>query len=208
MEFTDNLIHKIDLDNNMGLSSYSGMAAQQHHNSYEVFYNFLKKEKPSQILEIGTGLGGLTQFLHRSCKDLDINCRILSYEVNPGDHYADMISSGIDVRIENTFSNNYTSVDQFVIEFIRSSGTTIVLCDGGSKKQEFNLLSNYIKDGDFILAHDYGYDLVHFEQYINGRVWNWFEIQESDIIDACNLNNLKDYERKTFNNVAWVCKTK
>jgi hypothetical protein len=115
---------------------------------------------------------------------------------------------GIDVRIENIFSENYTKLNNEVIEFVKSDGITIVLCDGGWKIGEFNLISNYLKNGDFILAHDYAENKEKFELDVKNKIWNWHEIQESDIIDACERNNLKDYQREIFESVVWICKTK
>ena len=57
MNFNDEITKKVNLIMNDGLSSYMGMASQQNHNVYEVFYNFLNDIKPKRILEIGTALG-------------------------------------------------------------------------------------------------------------------------------------------------------
>jgi hypothetical protein len=99
-------------------------------------------------------------------------------------------------------------MDEEVINYIQGDGITIVLCDGGWKIGEFNLISNYIKNGDFILAHDYAEDKEKFELKIKNKIWNWHEISESDIFDACERNNLQDYQRNIFESVVWVCKIK
>ena len=115
---------------------------------------------------------------------------------------------GVDVRIENIFSEEYTKVSQYVIDLIQSEGTTVILCDGGWKVGEFNILSDYMKSGDYILAHDYAFDGNLFINSINQKIWNWHEISEADIIKACERNNLEDYQRDTFQSVAWVSKIK
>ena len=56
MNFNENITKKVNLEMNDGLSSFMGMASQQNHNVYEVFYNFLNKVKPKRILEIGTDM--------------------------------------------------------------------------------------------------------------------------------------------------------
>lgn len=203
-----NIAKQINLQDNDGLSGYKNNACQQHHGSFRVFYEFLKQTQPVNILEIGTALGGFTKILKEFIDELKLPCNILSYEIHNQPWYQDMRDAGIDVRVENVFTEHYVDVDQFVKEYIARPGTTIVLCDGGSKKDEFNVLSDYLKVGDFILAHDYGYDSEVFERDIKGKVWNWCEITESDIAVPCNRNNLLDYDRTTFNNVAWVCKVK
>jgi FkbM family methyltransferase len=203
-----NNLKQINLQDNDGLSAYKNNACQQHHGSFNVFYEFLKQTQPTNVLEIGTALGGFTKILKEFIDELKLQCNILTYEIHDQPWYQDMRNNGIDVRVENVFTEHYVDVDQFVKEYIARPGTTIVLCDGGSKKDEFNVLSDYLKVGDFILAHDYGYDAEVFERDIKGKVWNWCEITESDIAVPCKRNNLIDYDRTTFNNVAWVCKVK
>jgi hypothetical protein len=190
------------------LSSFDGHAAQQYHEAYEVFYNFLKDVKPVRILEIGTALGGFTIFLKTCCNELGLNTNIRSYDINTNPWYKDIINMGVDIRVENIFSNGFEIMDEEVINYIQGDGITIVLCDGGWKIGEFNLISNYIKNGDFILAHDYAEDKEKFELKIKNKIWNWHEISESDIFDACERNNLQDYQRNIFESVVWVCKIK
>ena len=110
--------------------------------------------------------------------------------------------------LADVFTPNYDEVKQEVIDFINNDGVTLVLCDGGDKIGEFNLLSNYIKPGDFIMAHDYSQDSETFESNVNNKIWNWHEISDKDIEDACVKNNLISYKKDVFDNVVWVCKTK
>lgn len=208
MEFNESITKRINLEENDGLSAFSNMACQQNHNVFEVFYNFIKEVKPKQILEIGTALGGFTSFLKEVINELDIDTKILSYDIHEMNWYKDMIEKGIDVRVENVFDSNYLSVNQEVIDYIQQDGVTIVLCDGGNKVGEFNILSNYIKDGDFIMAHDYIDNRENFEKNYNGKIWNWHEISDDNIEEACSRNNLKPYNKEIFDSVVWVCKTK
>ena len=154
MNFNDEITKEVNLIMNDGLSSYMGMASQQNHNVYEVFYNFLNDVKPKRILEIGTALGGFTQFLKKVSDESQLDINILSYDIYEMTWYQTMIQNDIDVRVENVFDSNYQSVKQEVIDFIQQGGITLVLCDGGNKVGEFNLLSNYIKEVDFIMAQD------------------------------------------------------
>ena len=198
----------IDLDANDGLSAYRGHACQQTHNVFEVFYEFLKETKPSNILEIGTALGGFTMVIKGFIDELGLQCNILTYDIHEHTWYSDMRKEGVDVRVENVFNNGYSSVDGYVIDYIQREGVTVVLCDGGSKIEEFNILSNYLKEGDYILAHDYARTVEHFNESINGKVWNWCEITQQNIESACDRNKLSLYKEDIFNNVAWTCRTK
>jgi cephalosporin hydroxylase len=142
MIYIDKITKKGDLDCGDSVSTYGNWGAQQNYKSFEVFFYFLKETRPKRILEIGTSIGGFTSFINHSCKELGIECDILSLDINEFEWYEDMRKDGIDIRVENVFSEGYQTVSDYIIDFIQSEGTTIVLCDGGDKKSEFNLISN------------------------------------------------------------------
>lgn len=208
MEIREHITKLTNLDENDSLSAFKGHTAQQFHGAFEVFYEFIKETKPKRILEIGTALGGFTTFLKIICDELSLDTNIRSYDIHSHPWYDDIVKLGVDLRVENIFSDGFLDMDQEVKDFIKQDGITIVLCDGGWKIGEFNLISNYIKTGDFILAHDYAENREVFDERIYGKVWNWLEIQESDIYDSCIKNNLHPYQKDVFENVAWVCKIK
>jgi len=208
MNYEDKVYKKSNLEHNDSISTYDGWGAQQNPNVFETFHYFIDEIRPSRIIEIGTSIGGFTSFLNYTCNNLSINCHILSYDINEQDWYKDMISEGIDVRVENVFNSHYTEVKQEVIDFIQQEGTTLILCDGGSKIHEFNLLSNYMKQGDYIMAHDYSQDRETFEKDVYMKLWNWYEISDKDIQEACDRNNLVTHNKETFDKVVWVCKKK
>jgi hypothetical protein len=204
----ENITRRSNLEKNDSLSSYLGYPSQQNPYAYEVFYNFLNQIKPSSILEIGTAMGGFTMFLRLCCNDLNLNTQILSYDICSRPEYEIYRQNNIDVRVENIFSDSYDKVNSEVINFIQQEGVTIVLCDGGYKIGEFNLLSKYIKQNDFILAHDYSSNFQYFENHINKKLWNWHEIEDSSIQESVNINNLKPYMADEFQKAVWVCKIK
>ena len=49
MNIEENITRKINLIDNDGLSAYSNHAAQQSHNAFRVFYNFIKETKESNF---------------------------------------------------------------------------------------------------------------------------------------------------------------
>jgi len=208
MNIQENITKLTDLDKNDSLSAFRGHDAQQSHNAYQVFYDFISEVKPKRILEIGTALGGFTEFLKILSDELNLNINILSYDVSERPWYNQMIEKGIDVRVENIFNEDWSNVKQDVIDFVQQDGITIVLCDGGWKIGEFKIFSKLIKDGDYILAHDYSYDKVTYENEIKNRIWNWCEITESDIESSVIENNLKSYQPDKFSKAVWVCKVK
>jgi hypothetical protein len=208
MNINEEITRYTNLETNDSLSGWRGNLSQQYHGAYEVFYEFIKEHKPSRILEIGTALGGFTNFLNTVCKELSLQTKILTYDIIEKPNYTELREGGIDVRIENVFDFESSLVNQEVIDFIRGEGVTFVLCDGGWKKGEFNILSNYVKEGDFILAHDYSEDENIFRDKIYKKIWNWHEIQLSDISESCTKNGLEYYKKETFENVAWSCRIK
>jgi cephalosporin hydroxylase len=198
---------KTNLLANDSLSSFDGHSAQQHHDVYQVFYDFIKEVNPKRILEIGTALGGFTMFLKTTIDELNLDTNILTFDISARPWYNDMIKRGIDVRIEDIFGD-YKDIPLEIKNYVSSEGVTLVLCDGGWKIGEFNILSKYIKSGDFIMAHDYCIDKSTFEKEINNKIWNWCEIVEDDISKSSSENNLSFYNQDKFSKVVWVCKIK
>jgi 23S rRNA U2552 (ribose-2'-O)-methylase RlmE/FtsJ len=208
MNFEEKITKKVNMEMNDGLSSFMNFAAQQNHNVYEVFFKFINEIKPKRILEIGTALGGFTQFLKYCSDELSLDINILSYDIHRMSWYEDMINIGIDVRVENIFSENYEDIKNEVKEFIQQDGLTLVLCDGGDKVKEFRVLSKCIKSGDIIMAHDYIDNRENFLSNYKDKIWNWHEISENDIMTASLENDLISYRQNIFDNVVWVCKIK
>mgnify|MGYP003342371251 CR=1 FL=1 len=63
MNIQEKITKFTNLIDNDSLSAFMGHSAQQSHNVYQIFYDFLLEVKPKRILEIGTALGGFTEFL-------------------------------------------------------------------------------------------------------------------------------------------------
>jgi hypothetical protein len=208
MNIKENITKYTDLNSNDSLSSFQGHMCQQFHGVYEIFYEFIKNIKPKRILEIGTSLGGFTTFLKIACNDLNLDTNIRSYDIHRQSWADDMIAKGIDIRTENIFSEQFLDIKSDVKEYIQQDGTTIILCDGGYKIGEFNILSKFLKTNDIIMAHDYAPNPTYFQEHMKNKIWNWHEIQDSDIIDACEKYNLEPFMEQEFLQAAWVCKKK
>ena len=208
MNIQENITRLTNLEDNDSLSAFRGHTAQQSHNVYQVFYDFILEVKPNRILEIGTALGGFTEFLKIITDELNLDTKILSYDISERQWYHQMIEKGIDVRVENIFNEDWTGVKQEVVDFVQQDGTTIVLCDGGWKIGEFKIFSKLIKEGDYILAHDYSISKEIYESEIKDKIWNWCEITEQDIEESVIENNLKSYNQDKFSQAVWVCKVK
>lgn len=177
--------------------------AQQTKNAWELFEKFLLQEKFERIIEIGTGLGGLTSFINDFSKDNNINTEIITFDVIK--EKQNLIDEGINsIRID-VFDTNHTKK---LNEFFITNKKILILCDGEQKPREFIHFSRYLKSGDFIMAHDYSISLNHFNENLNGKIWRWCQITEKDIENVSKEYNLVKYEKINFEDAMWVCKYK
>lgn len=209
MNYNEKITKRSNLKENDSLTVYSNYACQQNPFCFDPFYELLSSVRPARILEIGTAQGGLTIFLNDVCNHLGLNTNIRSYDIHELHWYDKIRSYGIDLRVENIFNPGYEGLrDDTIVDFINEDGVTLVLCDGFNKKKEFNLLSQYLKVSDIIMAHDYAYDSDFFKETIDHKFWNWHEISESDIADSVKKYNLQTYMQDSFTNAVWVCKIK
>jgi hypothetical protein len=89
-----------------------------------------------------------------------------------------------------------------------AEGPALVLCDGGNKPAEFNRYAKFLRSGDVIMAHDYAPTHDYFYDQMHGKHWNWWEIQDSEIADACARCKLEPFMQDEFQRVAWACRRK
>jgi len=190
---------------------YENLIISQHENVGSVFNKLIKQIKPKRILEIGTADGGLTLMLRDLLNDNGLNNSIIrTYDILEQTNLKNKNVDGIEIITKSPFNYPYSDLEypDEIKEFVQSEGTTLVLCDGGFKINEFILISQFLKVGDVIMAHDYAHDSDVFKKEIENKIWNWHEIQYSDISNACEINNLESYMLDEFKQVVWVCKMK
>jgi hypothetical protein len=196
-----------------GCSVYKNIMIQQHEKFEEVFKDFLEKIRPKRILEIGTGTGGFTLYIRETLNSIGLyETKIKSFDINPMDLIHRKINelNNIEILKDNLFfGNDYKLVRYDLIEeFLKNDGVSLVLCDGGNKIKEFNQLAPIIKNGDYIMAHDYVDTKENFiENYLN-KIWNWAEITDNDIKYICERENLISHNKEKFDSIVWVCKQK
>ena len=58
------------------------------------------------------------------------------------------------------------------------------------------------------MAHDYAPTVEYFESHNKHKIWNWCEIFDKDVADACSGNNLIPYMADEFTAVVWLCRKK
>jgi cephalosporin hydroxylase len=186
-------------------NSYEGVLCQQAKGFEEIFPAFLKRIKPERIIEIGTGSGGFTMFLQDSLDRFGSFANIWSYDINIPRDYEKIEDRGVRLCQCDVFKDDQIELMESLIS---SEGTTLLLCDGGNKKGEFNLFSKSLKVGDIIMAHDYVDTKDNFLKNYKNKIWDWREIGDEDIAEACKENNLKEYDKKIFDTIVWVCRVR
>ena len=194
-----------------GTWKYKDFILQQHKDILTKFPLFLQMINPARVLEIGTGHGGFSFFLRNSLNEMGLSdVPIKSFDVIERECYGTLRSHGVEVSVQSLFDSSYSELEEreLIGNYVQSPGISLVLCDGGNKRMEFNILSALLKEGDFIMAHDYAPDLQYFNEYIKGKRWDWFEIEDSHIEEACKANNLASFEEINFTDIVWVCKYK
>lgn len=167
------------------------------------FQKLLINEKFNTIIEIGTQYGGLTYIISDIIKNNNLYSNIYTLDFV---HY-DWVEKESKIRNFNYINLDERS-DEFlntVTDLIKNGGKTLVLCDGGNKIEEFNIYSKFLKENDFIMAHDYSKNEDIFQKEINGKIWNWLEIQLSNISESVNSQNLVEYDKVDFWEVVWCC---
>jgi len=195
--------------------AYGYLFMSQHPETPKVFKTFLESVRPARILEIGSFHGGLTLLLRDIMDELKLQDNpIRTYDIHDQEFLKPLVKDrNVDVITKNLFNDTYTNwaselCNKEIYNYINQNGTSIVLCDGGCKKCEFNLIAPLLKINDIIMAHDYAPNSEYFEKHIKNKIWNWHEIQDSDIEHTLLSCPLRSYDQDILQNIAWCCKIK
>jgi tRNA A58 N-methylase Trm61 len=149
------------------------------------------------IIEIGGGRGGFSTFLNSNKVE---SAKFTSYEINPS-RLLIPEKSPIDIRIANCFDSK-TSKE--IKENISKGSRTLLLCDGGNKRREFELFSPSLKKDDVIMCHDYCHNIEEWRQITKPLCWPTPpEVYYNDIESATSINNLKPFKYDLFKSVLW-----
>lgn len=191
--------------------AYGYLFMAQHKDAPQIFKNFLSEVRPARILEIGTFHGGLTLLLRDIMDELTLQDNpIITYDVNEQEFLKPLVTNrNVDVRTKNLFDyTNNTFIDQEskdeILSFIQDDGVSLVLCDGGCKKCEYNILAPLLKIDDIIMAHDYCPNQEYFKNNMQNKVWDWMEINDKDILDANQKYNIIPYQQDLLQTIAWL----
>jgi len=193
---------------------YKNLMMSQNKNTPIFLNKLLAEKKPTRVLEIGTFHGALTLLLRDL---LDINnledSVVRTYDTAIQKYLIPKVTDEIKIEIfnKNIFNYNYNDFKdeeskEEIASFISSGSPTLVLCDGGCKRCEFNTISPLLKKGDIIMAHDYAPNKQYFDDHIHKKIWGWMEIQDRDVKDISERLNLQPYKQEEAQKAAWLCK--
>jgi hypothetical protein len=192
-----------------GMTEYKEFVAYQHDNFCEPFRKFLPMINPKRIIEVGTTDGGTVVAIHDIMKTFTNDFAIRTYDIVPSRFAKNLNTYGIDARVENIFTSNYTDwnlekIDELKM-FINQEGTNLILCDGGDKVNEIRLFSDIIRKNDFIMCHDYAESIEYFDTHLRDKIWNWMNINGFEIKETIEKHKLVPYMKEEFQAVAWGC---
>lgn len=194
---------------------YGHLFMSQHPDTPQVFSELLDIIRPSRILEIGTFHGGLTLMLREALDNIGLSGSVIrTYDIHNQEFLKPLVKDRlVDVITKNLFNENYSdftdnNAKAEIENFIQQDGTTMVLCDGGCKKCEYNILAPLLKNQDVIMAHDYCPNKEYFENHLKDKVWDWCEIEDCDIQEVSDKYNLIPFHQDKLLTVAWNCRIK
>lgn len=195
--------------------AYGYLFMSQHPDTPKVFKKFLDAVRPSRILEIGSFHGGLTLLLRDVMDELGLQDNpIRTYDIHEQEFLKPLvIDRNVDVLTKNLFNSDYSDwkdneCKKEVEDYLQKEGISLILCDGGCKKCEFNLIAPLLKKEDIIMAHDYAPDAQYFQEHMLDKIWDWHEIRDNDIIETITKLNLKPFNKDLMLNIAWLSLSK
>lgn len=208
--------------------SILGLGIAQYHNVFNRFNIFLteSRSKPiTNIIEIGTGTGVLSSifaiycYIQNSESEIPNKYKFSTFDINQS--FGGKKGKAIRDLIRFTRSQIF-EVDVFSekgLEIISSlipnscgdgyEGVTLFVCDGGNKIKEFNMFAPMIKEGDFIMAHDFYWNKNDWINADEVDRWSSCEITYDDISDTINRSNIVTYlQDELWSDVVWFCGVK
>lgn len=142
-----------------------GRHVNQHPLFISIFDMIFEKFEFSRIIELGTFKGNLSVYFLLWA--IQRNADFITYDVVD---YEDSLLKR-HLNFEDYFRKRdiLFSLDE-IAEECKEDGRTFLFCDNGNKIIEFNALSDKIKEGDIIAAHDWGVEIKEDDIETGGLV--------------------------------------
>lgn len=187
---------------------FFGLAMGQNQHALVAFDTLFKALEAegrllARIIELGTGRGGLSIFLHLYCLSGHIVFTTWDQVNHAPAHQSVLEALNVDYR-QGDIHNDESTIQQIQND-CQSTGITILLCDDGCKAREVEIFAPSLKPGDLLLAHDYAPNPVFFETAMRGRIWSSHELSLSDISQTIDSRCFEPYLQEVFQMAAWAC---
>jgi len=187
-----------DLTSN-GNCGFLGFRMCQNRLAVAIFSHLLETEGFGQVIELGTQLGGFSALLGLQCQMM--GARFDTFDIQRDTLYPEwFLRFGIYYHIVDILSDAGTTL---IRELIQTEKRVLLLCDNGSKVEEFRRFAPFLKSGDVIGAHDYHPDGVD-----NSRNWAWNEIGDRAVEPICQELGLVPFHQADFTESAWLMRVK
>lgn len=157
MSRTEEIMEKYNIDINFIRCTFLGRPVAQSFSALFLFEKVLLEYPFKRILEFGTWKGGLSLYLLLYC--LSEKAEFYTYDIRKFDSYVDSNKKDI-LRKILEFDKYFILGDIFKNEqkiktLLLKEGRSILFCDNGDKKLEFNTFAPHLKKGDVIGIHDW-----------------------------------------------------
>jgi len=183
---------------------------QQHPNIKSYMLELLAEVRPELIIEIGTSFGGLAVVISEVIKELNLSTGFDSYESSIR-QWIPELAEHYGFNLINKSIGDPETDKEIILKIQNTSGRVVILCDGGGKPYEFNTFAPALKPGDVIGGHDYAVDRIDFETRVQGKLWNWLELEYAHVahsIESSNLVDLPNGLSDKAKEVVWLVKVK
>jgi cephalosporin hydroxylase len=190
-----------------GTYEFFGLPMNQVPKALNAINHLLNIVKPEKIIEFGTGSGGLSVLLslYASLKGV----HFVTYD-------AGLHNQNVMRHLKDPTSFRWALLDKDDVKeeikhmILQAKGPVILFCDA-LKSVEFDYYSDFCKAGDFLLVHDYAYEM-NGEQFKKiAQKHNWTAPQEQcyeNIKAACERNSIIPFMHDDFEDVLWFCGVK
>jgi cephalosporin hydroxylase len=179
----------------MEITNYKGIECGQATGFHHLLNILFLKQSFKNVIELGTQRGGTSLFLN-DLMNLYGGNNFITFDINK-------CNVGVN-QVVGDILNDQKTID-LIKTNIQKEGKTLLFCDGGDKKSEFNKFAPFLKDGDFIMLHDYAHDKEFFNREINRKVWFWHEAQFADIKESVEKHNLISYNTAQMSVFVYGC---
>ena len=203
--------HHLMFEKSSSHSPFLGLRIQQHRETVPTFDRFIRKLESEhktfdRIIELGTGNAGFISFV--ALRTMNAQTRVFTFDNVDVDQETKQSLKNLNISFVQGDVIHDTRTVQRVKDLISADGRVLLLCDDGSKAQEFTMYAPYLKRGDFIMAHDYIATKDEFEQSYRGRIWDYCELTWDDVEATARRSGLSQYMQQEFSQVVWLCMEK